>query len=305
MPLLLVGVVGLVFLRGHPFERKRIAVLRGGEGVAAALARMPEVKVRGATTEQEALGLLRSREVVGVVRGGPEGVEVIVGERDELLGRGMAAAAGARWRAVAAPTEGFVHFLVPGLLMFSALVSGFFGIGYPMVRYRQGLFLKKLATTPLGRGTFLASQVLARTALALGQAALMLGVARAAFGFPLPWGALGWVTLVVTLAILVFMALGLVLACFVRDEAAMVDAINVLMMPFALLSEVFFPADELPGPLPALAGLLPSTQLVRLLRAILLQGARDLEALGPGLLVVLAWLLLCAAVSLSAFRWTD
>lgn len=112
-------------------------------------------------------------------------------------------------------------------------------------------------------------------------------------------------TLVVTLAILVFIALGLVLACFVRDEAAMVDAINVLMMPFALLSEVFFPADELPEPLPALAGLLPSTQLVRLLRAILLQGARDLEALGPGLLVVLAWLLLCAAVSLSAFRWTD
>jgi hypothetical protein len=34
---------------------------------------MPEVKVRGATTEQEALGLLRSREVVGVVRGGRRG----------------------------------------------------------------------------------------------------------------------------------------------------------------------------------------------------------------------------------------
>ena len=38
LPLLLTGVVGLVFLNGHPFERKRVVGL--GEGGATAAARL-------------------------------------------------------------------------------------------------------------------------------------------------------------------------------------------------------------------------------------------------------------------------
>lgn len=309
LPLLLVGVVGVVFLNGHPFERKRVVLLGEASQVRGELARFPEVKERPGKApagEPAALGLLRSREVAAVVavRGGA--TEVIVGDRDALLGRGLVASLpGARLRIEPVPRWGFVHFLIPGLLMFSALVSGFFGMGYPMVRYRQSLFLKKLATTPLRRGTFIASQLAARTVLALLQAALMLAVARVAFHFPLPAGSVPLVVALLTLAILVFMAMGFVLACFLREETAMVDAINVSMTPFILLSEVFFPADELPGPLPWLSGALPSTQLVRLLRAVLLQGNQDLATLAPGVLVVVAWLVLCFAVSLSAFRWTD
>ena len=42
------------------------------------------------------------------------------------------------------------------------------------------------------------------------------------------------------------------------NDPAVVDAINVSTMPFVFLSEVFFPTDELPGPLPSLASALPS-----------------------------------------------
>lgn len=308
LPLLLVGGVGIIFLNGHPFERKRVVLLGEVAELRAGLRLFSEIKERKnpPPTEEEALGLLRSREVAAVMSVRAGETEVIVGERDTLLGKGLVASLPrARLRVEATPRWGFVHYLIPGLMMFSSLLSGFFGMGYPMVRYRQSLFLKKLATTPLRRSTFIAAQLVARTILSLAQSALMLGVACLLFGFPLPLGALPWLLLLLTLSILVFMAMGFVLACFIVDESAMVDAINVTTMPFILLSEVFFPADELPGPLPMLAGALPSTQLVRLLRAVLLQGTRELEALGPGLLVVLAWLVGCFAVSLSAFRWND
>ncbi len=309
LPILLVLGVGLVFLNGHPFERKRVAALDAGPAVAAVLAAYPELKARpGVLSEQGALGLLRSREVAAVLAPaeGARAPRVIVGQRDVLLGRGLLSLLpGATLQVEEVPRWGFVHYLLPGLLMFSSLISGFFGMGYPMVRYRQSLFLKKLATTPLRRGTFIASQLAARALLSLAQSALMLAVAHLAFGFPLPLTALPWAALLLSLSILVFMGLGFLMACFIHDEAAMVDAINTSTMPFIFLSEVFFPVDELPGPLPALASALPSTQMVRLLRQVLLQGHTEASSLLPGLAVVAAWLVGSFALSLAVFRWTD
>lgn len=52
---------------------------------------------------------------------------------------------------MAVPKWGYVHYLFPGLLTFSVLLAGLFGMGYGMVRFRATLLLKKLATTPLSR----------------------------------------------------------------------------------------------------------------------------------------------------------
>lgn len=306
LPLLLLAVVGVSFWNGHPFEKKRVVVLDQRPEVHGALAIYSELELVDVATPQVALGMLRSRLAAAVVTPDPDGIRVVVGQRDLLFGKGLAESLpSARLKVEQLPRWGYVHYLIPGLLMFSSLLSGFFGIGYPMVRYRQHLFLKKLATTPLPKSAFIASQLLARTAVALGQSGLMLVAAHLAFDFPLPLGALPWLVVLLTLSILVFMGLGFLLACFIYNDVSMLDAINVSTMPFVFLSEIFFPADALPGALSVVAGLLPSTQMVRLLRAVLLFDQHDLAALGPGIGVVVVWLALSFLVSLVAFRWHD
>jgi ABC-2 type transport system permease protein len=344
LPLMLMAVVGLVFMNGHPFERHRVALVGPASavsGASGALARFGDLRLvrledagRGART---ARGMLKSRELNVVVvpdgigsgaapapgagagagagagdaapggegRGGA--LRVLVGSRDELLARGLVSVLppGARVELVDVPRWGYVHFLFPGLLTFTALISGFFGMGYPMVRYRESLFLKKLATTPLPRSVFIASQMSARAALTLAQVAMMVVVARLAFGLPVELAALPWITALSTLGILVFMGMGFLLACFIKSESTMVDAINVVTMPFVFLSEIFFSADELPGPLPMIASALPSTQLVRLLRAVMLHGELRPEVLLPGVLIVAAWTVAMYGLSLALFRWHE
>lgn len=201
------------------------------------------------------------------------------------------------------PRWGYVHHLLPGLVAFTVLVSGLFGMGYPMLRYRQNQFLKKLALTPLPRSTFVAAQLCARALLTLAQLAVLLGVAAVAFDLPLAPARIAWLLGLAVLGLLTFMGLGFALACVLKSDALMADAISALLTPFVLLSEMFFPASELPAPLPAVAAALPSTQLVRLGRAVLLDGATDAAALGPGVLVLCAWCVITFAVSVRFFKW--
>ncbi len=306
LPLVLMAVVALVFAQGHPFERQRVALIGPAARLIPALEGRSELRLRPTAGEAEALGALRSRMVSAVISEDAAGApRVRVGPRSEVIGRGLVAMLppGAQVELVELPRWGYVHYLFPGIMTLTVLISGFFGMGYPMVRYRQNLFLKKLSTTPLPRWVFVASQLGARAALTWVQAALMMGAAVVGFGLPLSAVGFAWVLVLVTLGILVFMGLGFALASFIETESAMVDAINVLTTPFVLLSEVFFSVESLPGPLPLLAGALPSTQLVRLLRSVLLEGEGSVSALAPGLTVLVAWAVGSYALSLVAFRW--
>lgn len=321
-PVVLLLVTGLVFLEGHPFERRTLVVVGDAaalEGVRAALAGLDEVRVEAAGSEREALGRLRTRLASAALLAGPgagpgpgaAGARLIVGPRDRLFGRGLAGAlspGGAAAHAVEvleAPPLGYVHYLVPGILVLSVLASGLFATGHTLVLYRQNRFLKKLATTPLPRASFVLAQVAARSLLVLVQVALLLLVARLAFGLPLGALALLWLAPVVLLGLLAFMGLGFALACLITSEDLVVDVISGVQLPLVLGSEVFFPLAALPAPLAALGEWLPSTAMVRLARAVLLFGETDPAALLPGLALLAAWAGLTFAASLWLFRWHD
>jgi ABC-type multidrug transport system permease subunit len=315
-------VIGGMFANGHPFERRRVSVVVLEPAAAAPpLARLPGVRIVRERTETAALGGLRSRmtDAVLVVRG--EGARVLVRRDDELFGRGLAAALPEAWAAgpgdpsldtasvtmeiVPAPRWGYLHYLVPGMLALSVVLTGLYGMGYSMVRYRATRFLKKLSTTPLSKTTFVGAQIAARAALVLAQSILMLLAARLFFGLPLSAVAFGWMLALTTLGLLTFMGAGFALACVIKTEGHMQDVINTITGPIVLLSEVFFAADALPGPLPQVCAALPSTQLVRLSRAVLLQGETQPGALLPGIGIMAVWLVATFVTSRLVFRWNE
>lgn len=328
LPVLLLLLVGGIFANGHPFERRRLSwVDVGPPGEAAsvkeALGRLPGTRLVPERSEAAARGALLGRMSDAVLiagHGGP--TRLLVRPNDEVLGRGLVAALEAGQspdarvgdgqntirvdlEIVPSPRWGYLHYLVPGMLALSVMLTGLYGMGYSMVRFRATRFLKKLSTTPLSKSVFVGSQITGRAAIVLAQMALMVLCARLVFGLPLTLEGFFVLLALTVLGLFTFMSVGFALSCVIRSEGHIQDVINAITGPLVLLSEVFFSADELPGPLPQLAGALPSTQLVRLSRAVLLQGETHWDALLPGVLVMSAWLIGTFVVSRAMFRWND
>ena len=305
-PLALLLFSGLVFADGHPFETKTITVVAAAESQQAQrlLRRLGDdsgVRVEFEPQRKRALSRLAVRQSSAVVE--PAAGRVLVGPRERLFGLGLARLLSAQVAIQPLSSWGYVHFLFPGLLTFTVMLSGLFATGYTMVLYRQNRFLKKLATTPLPKLTFLSAQVSARSLLVLAQIALMVGAAFWVFAVPLSAPSLAWLVAVSLLGLLTFMGAGFALACAIKNPDLVVDLISAVNLPLVLLSEIFFPLSALPKPLAAVGSVLPSTEMVRLLRAVLFHGETDLHALGSGLLVLCGWTVATFAIGLLAFKW--
>jgi ABC-type multidrug transport system permease subunit len=308
LPLILVLLVAVIFHRGHPFERRHVAVV----GDVALVAPSLEAHVREGglvldrvADEAGARARLESRAVSAAIVCAPRGVRVLVGTRDEIFGRGLVAVvgAGARLETLPLSQNGYVRFLVPGMLAQGVVIAGLFGMGYAMVRYRQSRFLRKLATTPLSRAEFVLAQILARLVLVVVQLLVMLLVARALFDVRITASSVASVLVVGAAGLVSFMGVGFLLSCVVKTEDVVVDIINAVSVPIALLSEIFFSSDELPRPLAWAASFLPSTQMVRAMRAVLLHGDDARAVLFPALAVLAGWAIVTFVVAVRAFKW--
>jgi ABC-2 type transport system permease protein len=255
------------------------------------------------------MGKLRSRMTSAVLVAAPGGSEVTlrIGERDRIFGNGLVTIlpVPARIEIVSAPRFGYVHYLFPGILAFSVLTAGLFGMGYPMVLFRQNLFLKKLATTPLRKHTFIAANVATRAILVLVQVVLLLAIAHIGFGMPLTVVSFLWMMGISSLGVLVFLGAGFAIASKIKNPELLVDIISAVNFPLIFFSEIFFPLDGLPKPLAAFGSILPSTEMVRLSRSVLLYGVQDVSYLAGGLSLLGGWAIAMFAISLLTFKWHD
>jgi ABC-2 type transport system permease protein len=312
LPLLLMLVTGMLFLKGHPFERRTLTIVTapgepGRESIAARLARFPDVRVASDASEDVARRKLATRIVSAILVLGPAGPALSVSSTDELFGRAIHALlpGPVSFTVVPVASSAYFGFLFPGLISWTIMIQGLYGMGYSLASYRRSRFLRKLSTTPLSKVSFVAAQIGSRTILAFGQTALMVLAAHLVLGLDLQPAAWPWLGLLIFAGLLVFMGVGFALASFIRNELNMQDTINAAGVVLVLVSDIFFPADELPDWLVGVAGALPSTQLVRLFRAVMLHGETAAAGLWPGLAMLAAWAIAAYAVSLAVFRWTD
>lgn len=309
LPLILLFLVAALFQNGHPFERRHIGVVGDADLVRAALRTQIDaggIAIDPLAEESSARARLETRAISAIVFTGDH--HVVVGDRDEIFGRGVvdALAHGTerpRLEVVKIAQNGYVRFLVPGMLAQGVVIAGLFGMGHAMVRYRQSRFLRKLATTPLSRAEFVLSQLLARIVLVSAQLLIMIAAARFAFDLKLSLSAIGWVILVGAFGLMSFMGIGFVVSCIVKTEELVVDIINAISVPIALLSEIFFSSDELPRVVGWLSSSLPSTAMVRAMRAVLLHGDDATSAVFPSLGILAAWAAVTFAVAVKAFKW--
>ena len=193
-----------------------------------------------------------------------------------------------------------VDFLLPGMLALAVISTGMVSVGIATAYERYYGVLKLLGGSPLPRPGLILAKVLSVAAMEMVQIVVLLAVAAAAYAWR-PSGSLGAALLALALGTAAFTGLGLAMAGGLRAELTLAGA-NGLYLVFLLLGDVVLPLDHLPGPLRALAQVLPATPLTDALRLALTGGAGS-GAYWAATGETAAWAAALVTLAAVTFRW--
>jgi ABC-type multidrug transport system permease subunit len=312
-PLLLALALGIAF-RNRPPEPVEVAV-QASTATAAwrdALAKNHNMHVRWLEA-QEAHEALRSGKVSLVVGAGQPRVYEFDPTRpesrmaralvDDALQRaeGRADAAPVQDKLVTEPGSRYIDFLIPGLLGFNLMSSGLWGVGFVLVEMRVRKLIKRMTATPMSHAHFLLSFVLVRGLFLLGELPLLLAFARWVFDVPIR-GSLPLIIALSTLGSLVFAGLGLLVGTRAQNTQTVAGLVNLVSLPMAICSGVFFSAARFPDMVQPLIQCLPLTALIESVRTVMLDGA-GLAAVARQVLILVIWGALSFGFALRIFKW--
>jgi ABC-2 type transport system permease protein len=164
-----------------------------------------------------------------------------------------------------------LDFVAPVYIAFLALFFVFLLTCVSFIRERsQGTF-ERLLATPATRLEIVLGYMVGLGLFALLQVAVILlftvWVIQISY-----LGHLGLLFLIVALLAVVGVNLGILASAFARTEFQVVQFIPLLIIPQALLGDVFWAIEDLPAHLQPLARIMPITYANRALRAVMLKG---------------------------------
>jgi ABC-type multidrug transport system permease subunit len=199
------------------------------------------------------------------------------------------------------PGSRYIDFLIPGLLGFNLMQSGLWGVGFVLVEMRVRKLIKRFTATPMSRIHFLLSFVLVRAFFLLGELPLLLAFARWVFDVPIR-GSLLLIVALSALGSLVFAGIGLLIAARAQTTQTVAGLINLVTLPMAICSGVFFSAARFPDVVQPIIKVLPLTALIESVRVVMLDGA-GLTAIAWKTTILLIWGLVSFGIALRLFRW--
>lgn len=193
-----------------------------------------------------------------------------------------------------------IDYLVPGILAMALMQLGLFAAEL-LVMDRENRVLKRLGATPLRRSTLIGSTVIFRLLIALGQAALILIVARLVFDVPMMGNWFFFAGMVI-LGTLTFLSLGYMISAFVRTQEAVMPLIMAIQFPMMFLSGIFFPVEFMPGFMRPIMEAIPLTYLGDSLRQIMVEST-PLHPHWVNIGVLGGWFAVCLTVAVRFFKW--
>jgi ABC-2 type transport system permease protein len=187
-----------------------------------------------------------------------------------------------------------VATVTPSVLALAVLSTAFTSQAITLGFDRRYGVVRRLAATALPRWLLVAGRLTAALGVVAVQV-VVLGALAAALGWRPPATGLAWGVVLVLLGCAAFGALGVLLGGTLRAEVVLAVA-NAVWFVLLLAGGIVVPLGRLPGPVAAVAALLPSGALAEGLRATLTTGA------APGAAPVLVLVVWTAAATLLAVR---
>lgn len=222
---------------------------------------------------------------------------------DDLLqrGEGRADTFTAEPRAVTEPGSRYIDFLVPGLIGFGLMSTGFWGIGFSLAEMRTKKLLKRLMATPMRRADFLFSFLIVRAFMLLAELPPLVLFARFMFDVHIQ-GSIVSLALIALVGGLTFAVMGLLIASRAENPQVVSGLINVASFPMYLCSGVFFSSAKFPEPMQPFIKALPLTALNDALRAVMIDGA-SLASVADKVGICALWGVLSFVLALRLFKW--
>ena len=231
---------------------------RGGASVLVIVdASDPQVAV-SAVNAANALGLSRSlqllRETAGGGRFDPDRPRLDV-----------------RIRAWYNPDQESALFIVPGLIGALLMQTTITIMAIAIVRERERGTLEALIVSPLRRWEIMLGKILPNLLVAYGQMTLALVVAHYIFDVPIR-GSLALLYALSALFMMGTLGIGIYISTIARTIPQAMQLGFLAILPSIYLSGLLFPIEGMPDPAQYLAGLLPITYFLRIVRGIVLKG---------------------------------
>ncbi len=152
------------------------------------------------------------------------------------------------------------RFLLAAYSTFGVMAPGLFGFGMSLALERDNGLLTLKRALPMPPAAYLLAKMVMAMLMALMIAVLLQLLAVLVAHVPLQAGQVLHLTLVCVIGALPFCALGLLLGTLIKGEAAPA-VINMLYLPMAFLSGLWFPLSMLPALIRNLAPIWPSHHL--------------------------------------------
>ena len=190
-------------------------------------------------------------------------------------------------------------FLVPGALTLAVVAASLVNLGIATGYERHYGVLKRLGGSPLTRTGLLTAKVSTVFVVEVLQFVL-LGLIAVWLGWrPGPDASVPMFVAAWVLGTAAFAGLGLLLAGTLRAEATLALT-NAAFIACLLLGGIVVPVDHLPGPLAAIASVLPAAALSDVFRAALGSATDDVVR---SLAILAAWAVGAVTLTARTFRW--
>ena len=191
--------------------------------------------------------------------------------------------------------------LLAGMIGYGVANTAFSGLAIALVIRREAGILKRLRSTPLPPGAYLASVLASTLVVFLLQTVALFAIGRTLFGTPLP-GHLVSLVLALLLGVGAFAGLGLAAAALIRSSEGASAIVTVIVLPMAFLSGSFGSTQRYPAFLRAIGDVLPLKHYLDIVQTIYLEG-REVWTKPGAVAIVAAWGIGGIAVAARYFGW--
>lgn len=192
-------------------------------------------------------------------------------------------------------------YLEAGMIGYGVAATAFAGLAITLVIRRESGILKRVRSTPLPPGAYIAA-VLGSTLIVFAcQTAIIVALGKVLFGVGFP-DLPGSLILALLLGAGTFAALGLAITSLVRSAEGSSAVINIVYLPMAIISGTFFSTQSSPEFLRVIADVLPLTYFTQLARHIMLDG-QPIWSQPGAVAAVAAWGVVGVLAALRGFRW--
>lgn len=195
----------------------------------------------------------------------------------------------------------YIDFLVPGIVAMMIMSTNVNGVAGQISSWRERGVLRRMQSTTLKAGTFIAAQITARLVLNGLQAVIVLLIASLVFRTQVNGS---WLLLLfyVVLGTLVFMSIGFMIAGTAKTPESAGPIAGLISFPLMFFGNVFFPVRDMPEVLQPVVQVLPIVHLSDALRDVMNVGA-SLADLAMPTLILFAWLVAAFFAASRTFRW--